>query len=291
VPRHERNDAPEKRGPGRPPQVAVRLEPAAAAVHAARQAPQRLVAPRAPVTQHRRASGHASPCVAVERGVRRTGQLLAGDLPAHSDTLHAIARNAGLRQTCRDRSATAARVGPKRQAPSACVSHDVRRQVSQLGWAQTASSALHAPLMPSYSLDRVAATQPITQGESLRALAERIRPPLLQPNGALGALSPLEHNQLQHKAQALAAVCQRSSSTGAGRNGYVSLRNHQLRGLAPPRTRAGLTAVQNFFLTRADGTTAAERCFGQKPRSMCAAIVASVELPPAPLSPPRRAVG
>ena len=39
------------------------------------------------------------------------------------------------------------------------------------------------------------------------------------------------------------------------------------------------------------GTTAAERFFGQKPRSMFAAILDSVAIPPAPLSPPRRAVG
>src|SRR6266567_2831956 len=76
-----------------------------------------------------------------------------------------------------------------------------------------------------------------------------------------------------------------------GRNGYLSLRNHQLRGLDHPRKRACLTAVHTFFLTRADGTTAAERFFGQKPRSMFAAILESVEIPPAPLSPPRRAVG
>ena len=65
----------------------------------------------------------------------------------------------------------------------------------------------------------------------------------------------------------------------------------QLRGLDHPRKRACLTAVHHFFLTRPDGTTAAERFFGQKPRSMFAAILASVEIPPAPLSPPRRAVG
>jgi hypothetical protein len=49
--------------------------------------------------------------------------------------------------------------------------------------------------------------------------------------------------------------------------------------------------VQNFCLTRADGTTAAARFFGQKPRAMFAALLASVELPPAPLSPPRRVEG
>jgi hypothetical protein len=62
-------------------------------------------------------------------------------------------------------------------------------------------------------------------------------------------------------------------------------------GLDHPRKRACLTALHNFFLTRADGTTVAERFFGQKPRSMFAAILASVEVLPAPLSPPQRAIG
>jgi hypothetical protein len=53
--------------------------------------------------------------------------------------------------------------------------------------------------------------------------------------------------------------------------------------------RECFTAIHNFFLTRPDGTTAAERFFGQKPRSMFAAILESVELAPAPLSPPRKA--
>jgi hypothetical protein len=73
------------------------------------------------------------------------------------------------------------------------------------------------------------------------------------------------------------------------RQAAKTLRNHELRGLDHPRKRVCLTAVHNFLLTRADGTTAAERFFGQKPRSMLTAILESVELPPAPLSPPRRA--
>jgi hypothetical protein len=42
---------------------------------------------------------------------------------------------------------------------------------------------------------------------------------------------------------------------------------------------------------RSDGTTAAERFFGQKPRSLFATILDAVQIPPAPLSPPRRAMG
>jgi hypothetical protein len=84
-------------------------------------------------------------------------------------------------------------------------------------------------------------------------------------------------------------VFQRSSSNVEGRNGYLSLRSHQLRGLDLPRKRKCFTAIHNFFLTRPDGTAAAERFFGQKPRSMFAAILESVALAPAPLNPPRKA--
>jgi hypothetical protein len=112
----------------------------------------------------------------------------------------------------------------------------------------------------------------VSGGEPLRALAERLCTPLLEPGGALGELSPPEQNQLKQQAKTLAEVFQRSSSNVDGRHGYLSLRNNPLRGRERPRKRACLTAVHNFFLTRADGTTAAERFFGQKPHSMLAAI-------------------
>ena len=149
---------------------------------------------------------------------------------------------------------------------------------------------MHAHLIPSYYLERVAATRTVTAGEPLRALAKRLRTPLFEPGGALAVLRPVEQTQLKAAAAKLAEVFQRSSSNVEGRNGYLSLRNHQLRGLDHPRKRVCLTAMHNFFLARADGTTAAERFFGQKPRSMFTAILEAVAIPPAPLSPPRRAM-
>jgi hypothetical protein len=129
----------------------------------------------------------------------------------------------------------------------------------------------------------------VSDGEPLRELAERLRAPLFEAGGVLSALSPEAQAHLHSEAKRLAAVFQRSSSNVEGRNGYLSLRSHQLRGLDLPRKRECFTTMHNFFLTRPDGTTAAERFFGQKPRSMFAAILESVELAPAPLSPPRRA--
>ena len=132
----------------------------------------------------------------------------------------------------------------------------------------------------------------ILGGQPLHDLAERLRTPLFASGGALSAVHQDEQNRLQAEAAKLAEVCQRSSANVEGRNESLSLRNHALRGLDHPRRkRAGRTTVPNVLLTRSDGTTAAERFFGQKPRSMFTAILASMEIPPAPLSPRRPAVG
>ena len=282
---------PEQRAPGRPPKAAARLEQVAQDVETARQEYQRLSGQRATIAQSIRAIGHAYHFVDLERGVRRNGKLIAEDIQHHIETIRTIAQQEGLSETCLERIEKAERVEPKMQATIEFVSGYVRQQVQQLALAPPQSFAMHARLIPSYYLDRVASTRTATTGEPLRALAERLRTPLFAPGGALGELCPTEQHQLKAQAAMLAEVFQRSSSNVEGRNGYLSLRHHQLRGLDHPRKRACLTAIHNFFLTREDGTTAAERFFGQKPRSMFAAILASVELPPAPLSPPQRTIG
>jgi Family of unknown function (DUF6399) len=283
--------APHKRGPGRSPQAPASLEQIEQEAQAARQEFERISAQREQVTQSIRRLGQAYHFVDLERGVRRNGQLIAADIQAQMDTLRTVAQHEGLSQACLDRIDKAERVVPKMQATIEFVSGYVRQQVRQLDLTPPVSYAMHAHLIPSCYLERVAQTRTVQAGEPLRELAERLRTPLYEPGGALAALSEAEQSALQQQAQELAEVFQRSSANVEGRNGYLSLRNHQLRGLDRPRKRACLTAVHNFFLTRTDGTTAAERFFGQKPRSMFAAILASVEIPPAPLSPPRRAVG
>jgi hypothetical protein len=281
---------PEKRGPRRSPQAAAGLEQVEHAVEAARHEHQRLAGQRETVTQSLRAIGHAYHFVDLERGVRRNGKLVAGDIQCHIETIRTIAQHEHLSPTCLERIAKAERVVPKMQATIEFVSSYVRQQVKQLALAPPQSFAMHAHLLPSYYLERVASTRTVTAGAPLRALAEGLRTPLFAPGGALSTLSPTAQSQLKDKAHTLAEVFQRSSSNVEGRNGYLSLRNHQMRGLDHPRKRACLTAIHNFFLTRADGTTAAERFFGQKPRSMFATILEAVDIPPAPLSPPKRTV-
>jgi hypothetical protein len=280
---------PAKRGPGRPPKGPESLEQATQVREAARREHERLAQQRERVAQSIRSIGQAYHFVDLERGVRRNGQLIAADIQAHIAQVRAIAQHEELSQTCLDRIEKAARVVPKMQATVEFVSSYVGQQIRQLTLQQPVSFAMHAKLIPAFYLERVAQTRTVSEGQPLRELAARLRAPLFEPGGALSALSPEAQDQLHNDAQRLAAVFQRSSSNVEGCNGYLSLRNHQLRGLDLPRKRECFTAIHNFFLTRPDGTTAAERFFGQKPRSMFAAILEAVELPPAPLRPPRRA--
>jgi hypothetical protein len=77
---------------------------------------------------------------------------------------------------------------------------------------------------------------------------------------------------------------QRSTSSIEGRNGYLSLHHHGLRGLRPAML-AALTVIHNYVLERADGTTAAERFFGRPPGDLFEHLC---EVMPAPARPRRR---
>ena len=283
------SDEPETNRPGRPPQEPMSLEHAEQALEAARREHERLAEQRAQVTASIRGIGHDYHFVDLERGVRRNGQLIAADIQEHIEQIRTVAQQEELSQRCVERIDKAERVVPKMRGTIEFVSRYVAQQVAQLDLTPPVSFAMHAKLIPSYYLERVAETRTVSGGEPLRALAERLRAPLVEPGGALSTLSPEARGQLHDEAKRLATVFQRSSSNVEGRNGSLSLRNQQLRGLDLPRKRKCFTAIHNFFLTRPDGTTAAERFFGRKPHSMFAAILESVELAPAPLSPPRKA--
>jgi len=78
-------------------------------------------------------------------------------------------------------------------------------------------------------------------------------------------LSPkyLEKKDMISWAEWMVSNFQRTSSAVEGRNGWLSQMHHNGRGLTPKRLKAQ-TVLHNYFLTRDDGTTAAERLFGEK---------------------------
>jgi hypothetical protein len=240
-------DKPAKRAPGRPPKNPMSLEQAEQALESGSREHERLAKQREQVKASIRGIGHDYHFVDLERGVRRNGHLIASDIQGHIEQIRTVAEQEGLSQSCLERIEKAERVVPKMQATIEFVSGYVGQQVAQLDLTPPVSFVMHAKLIPSYYLDRVAQTRSVEGGEPLRELAERLRAPLFEPGGVLWELSPETQEQLQNEAKRLATVFQRSSSNVEGRNGYLSLRSHQLRGLNLPRKRQCFTAIHNFF--------------------------------------------
>ncbi len=76
----------------------------------------------------------------------------------------------------------------------------------------------------------------------------------------------LSHEELQSWwswAEWMVNKFQRTSSPVEGRNGYLSRMHHTSRGLTDRRLQV-LTVIHNFALKRSDGSTAAQRLFGQQ---------------------------
>ena len=90
--------------------------------------------------------------------MRRNGQLIASDIQGHIEQIRTIAQQEGLSQTCMERIEKAERVVPKMQATIEFVSGYVGHQVAQLDLTPPVSFVMHAKLIPSYDLDRVAQT-------------------------------------------------------------------------------------------------------------------------------------
>ncbi|MEA1053294.1 DUF6399 domain-containing protein [Lamprobacter modestohalophilus] len=97
------------------------------------------------------------------------------------------------------------------------------------------------------------------------------------PIQALGT----QRAEIEQVASDCANLFQRSSSAVEGRNGQLSLFHHGCHRLSA-RKLSALTAVHNFYIRRADQTTAAERFFGRAPPPLFEQLLERVPLPPRP---------
>ena len=118
-------------------------------------------------------------------------------------------------------------------------------------------------------------TQRAVIGETLSSLMLR------QRDGPWKNLDPPTQSIWDKKARKCAAMFQRSSSCVEGRNGVLSLKHHALHKLNTNKLQA-LTVLHNFFSSRRDGTTAADRFFGQKSRDMFEWLLGAIDLPVRP---------
>jgi hypothetical protein len=98
-------------------------------------------------------------------------------------------------------------------------------------------------------------------------LARQLKEKAWAKGSVLAGWSQAEKEEIERVARQCAELFQRSSSCVEGRNGRLSLFHHGQTRLSKKRLEA-LTAIHNYVVRREDGSTAAERFFGQKQRDV-----------------------
>jgi hypothetical protein len=97
----------------------------------------------------------------------------------------------------------------------------------------------------------------------LKEMAEELKQQAWREGGPLSVLPEEAKKEVQEVARETAGLFQRSSSSVEGRNGRLSLQQHGHSRVSEQRLKA-LTVVHNYLAKRPDGTTAAQRFFGQE---------------------------
>ncbi len=122
----------------------------------------------------------------------------------------------------------------------------------------------------------------------LSSLAEELTKETWRKGGALSSLSEEARKEVVEVSRETAGLFQRSSSCVEGRNGRLSLQHHGHSRVSERRLKA-LTVMHNYVVKRPDGTTAAERFFGQKHKDAFSWLLERMpDLPrPAPKRPRR----
>jgi hypothetical protein len=137
-------------------------------------------------------------------------------------------------------------------------------QVEKLDLSDEVNQQILGKLLASYYWEMASSREKEPDEQKrLKALAEQLRQQAWACGGALAGLSEADQEKARQTAQQCAGLFCRSSSCVEGRNGRLSLFHHGQTRLSSKRLKA-LTVVHNYVVKRADGTTAAERFFGQK---------------------------
>jgi hypothetical protein len=218
----------------------------------------------------------------LDTGRPLTEQEVTQRLAGHFDTLDQVAAEAGLSPHARDKLAKARRVLDGLQATVAFFWAVITARLEAWKLSEAVQQCLREQLIPGYYLGRAAEKAATAQErQRLRELSQEILARARSPNGPWGMLNLNMQAELERKARDCADLFQRSSSCVEGRNGQLSLKHHALHQLTKRKLKA-LTVLHNYFVQRADGSTAAERFYGRAPRDLFAWLLEHVSLPARP---------
>src|SRR5271168_790268 len=127
------------------------------------------------------------------------------------------------------------------------------------------------------------------QRQRLREMAAQLKEKAWGQEAVLAGRDEAQKKAVLAVARACAELFQRSSSCTEGRNGRLSLFHHGQTRLSDKRL-AVLTVIHNYVVRREDGTTAAERFFGQKQRDAFAWLLQRLPELPRPAAKRRKQI-
>jgi Family of unknown function (DUF6399) len=195
--------------------------------------------------------------VTAEEVERRLGRRL--------DVMEAVVTEAGLGEKAHQAVLKARRWVVPLVATVAWFWAQARGRVEALDLPEEVERAVYEQLLPGlYWRQAAGRGRDAEQRRQLRELSGQRLAQAWAAGGPLARLSAEERARVTRVASDAAGLFRRSSSCVEGRNGQLSLHHHGQGALSTGRLRA-LTAVHNYLLERADGTTAAQRFFGVKP--------------------------
>ncbi len=218
----------------------------------------------------------------LQTGKPRKAEVVSTSLEKHFSEIEAVSTEADLSERCFKRIKKAKRVLVDMIATIAFFFMTIKAKVEALSLAPSVEQAVYDNLIPAIYL--YLGAQKVNNSEEKRDLLQRseaLLTPLLARDGPLRGLEKEELELIEKVAIECAHLFQRSSSCVEGRNGQLALFHHSLHRLSN-RKLAALTSVHNYFIKRPDGTTAAERFFGAKPKDLFEWVLERVDLPGRP---------
>jgi hypothetical protein len=263
-------------------QLEQQLDQAAAAVAAAKQNLEACRDRRQRATEARRGLSEGYHPINIENGLPQDAETVGRRLDDCFDQLDQVAEEAGLSQGARDRLAKARRVKPRMQATIGFFWTTLLAWFAKWNLSPPVAKLMREILIPVCYL-RMAAGRASTADERrrLQQLAESVEARARSPDGVWNSLNASDQEQLRERAQMCVTLFQRSSSCVEGRNGHLALKHHALHQLSG-RKLSVLTVLHNYFVRRPDGSTAAERFYGQPSRDLFAWLLDRISFPARP---------
>jgi Family of unknown function (DUF6399) len=217
----------------------------------------------------------------------QTGQPVSAEqvqqrLEQRFERIEHLAEEVSLSEACQQKLGKARRVLPRLVATVAWFWQQTHLLVESLRLPEAAERAVYEQLLPGLYWQRAAERAgTAAEKQRLRELARGLLEAAWSAGSVLSGVGVEMQEIVRRVCEEAAGRFVRASSCVEGRNGQLSLYHHGCHALSPGRLRA-LTVLHNYFIERPDGTTAAERFYGEKPADLFEWLLERFPDPPRP---------